>query len=152
MSESNGRIGKLTKLCKAFSSENRVELFLKLVDKKKPKDIAVGLGITRAGLQKHLDALLETGLLVKQGSGRNTKYTPTKISHLVLRHLEHLGSLLEIQHEVFSLESTLSAIESVPSSIEETSKDEFVASLKAELEKRIKTLEDISKALHSYQQ
>ncbi|MFX0200457.1 MAG: ArsR/SmtB family transcription factor, partial [Candidatus Hodarchaeota archaeon] len=133
----------------AFSSENRVEMFLKLLKKEKPVDIATELDISRAGLQKHLEALLETGLLVKQGSGRNTKYLPTKTSNLVLQHLEQLGILLEIQREVLKLEETLAAIETVPDNIGDANKTEFVKSLKAELKKRTQKLETTSTTLHT---
>ena len=149
MAEANGKIDSLTKLCKAFSSENRVEMFLKLLDKKKPVDIATELDISRAGLQKHIESLLETGLLVKKGSGRNTKYQPTKISQLVLQHLERLGNLLETQREVIKLETTLSAIESVPENIGDTSKTDFVSSLQDELSKRTEMLNDTSETLRT---
>jgi len=124
-------------------------MFLKLLKKKKPVDIATELDISRAGLQKHLEALLETGLLVKQGSGRNTKYLPTKASNLVLQFLEQLGVLLEIQREVLKLEETLTAIETVPDNIGDANKTEFVKSLKAELKKRIKKLDTTSTTLHT---
>ena len=71
MSEPDGQIVNVTKLCKAFGSENRIEMFLKLLKKKKPVNIATDLEISRAGLQKHIEALLETGLLVKKGKHRN---------------------------------------------------------------------------------
>jgi len=149
MTEDNEKIDSLTKLCKAFSSENRVEMFLKLLKNKKPVEIATDLDISRAGLQKHIESLLETGLLVKTGSGRNTKYNPTKISHLVLQHLERLGDLLETQREVLKLETTLSAIENVPANVDDTSKTDFVATLKEELEKRTELLENTSESLRS---
>jgi predicted transcriptional regulator len=149
MTEENGKVDSLTKLCKAFSSENRVEMFLKLLDKKKPVDIATELDISRAGLQKHIESLLETGLLVKKGSGRNTKYQPTEISQLVLQHLERLGNLLETQREVLKLENTLSAIESVPENLGDTSKTDFVSSLKDELTKRTEMLNETSETLRT---
>lgn len=149
MPKPDGQIMNVMKLCKAFSSENRVEMFLKLLKKKKPVDIATELDISRAGLQKHLEALLETGLLVKQGSGRNTKYIPTKTSNLVLQHLEQLGVLLEIQREVLKLEETLAAIETVPDNIGDANKAEFVKSLKTELKKRTKKLDTTSTKLHT---
>ncbi len=142
MTEPDGNIMNVTKLCKAFGSENRVEMFLKLLKKKKPVNIATDLDISRAGLQKHLEALLETGLLVKKGGGRNTKYLPTKTSQLVLKHLEQLGNLLEIQREVLKLEETLIALESVSKTIgENTNKDEFVNSMKTEVKKRTEKLD-----------
>jgi len=125
-------------------------MFLKLVNKKKPVDIATELEISRAGLQKHIESLLETGLLVKTGSGRNTKYLPTGISYLVLQHLERLGLLLETQREVLKLEGTLAAIEDVPTNIGETSKTEFVKSLKEELEKRTEKLKISSETLQTF--
>ncbi|MFQ6124027.1 MAG: hypothetical protein ACE5R6_05395 [Candidatus Heimdallarchaeota archaeon] len=149
MPEPDGQIINVTKLCKAFSSENRVEMFLKLLKKKKPVDIATELDISRAGLQKHLEALLETGLLVKQGSGRNTKYLPTKTSNLVLTHLEQLGVLLKLQREVLKLEETLAAIKTVPEKIGDANKTEFVKSLKAELKKRTIKLDTTSKTLRT---
>ena len=96
MPELAGKIDSVTKLCKAFRSKNRVKMFLKLMTKKKPVNIAPELNISRAGLQKHIEAMLEIGLLAKKGSGRNTKYLSTEISHIVLQHLERLGVLLEM--------------------------------------------------------
>jgi len=150
MPEPDGQIVNVTKLCKAFGSENRIEMFLKLLKKKKPVNIATDLEISRAGLQKHLEALLETGLLVKKGGGRNTKYLPTKTSRLVLQHLEQLGDLLEIQREVITLEETLIALESVSKTIgENTNKNEFVNSLKTEVKKRTEKLDTSTKMLRN---
>ncbi len=150
MSEPDGQIMNITKLCKAFGSENRIEMFLKLLKKKKPVNIATDLEISRAGLQKHLESLLETGLLVKKGGGRNTKYLPTKTSRLVLQHLEQLGKLLEIQREVLKLEETLIALDSVSETIgENTNKNDFVNSLKTEKQKRSEKLEVSTKMLHN---
>ncbi len=149
MTEDNGKTDSVTMLCKAFSSVNRVEMFLKLLSKKKPVDIADELDISRAGLQKHIESLLATGLLVKRGSGRNTKYQPTKISHLVLQHLERLGDLLETQREVLKLENTLSAVEDVPSNIGSETRGDFVDSLKEELVKRTEKLNTSSETLKS---
>ncbi|MFQ5818944.1 MAG: ArsR/SmtB family transcription factor [Candidatus Heimdallarchaeota archaeon] len=150
MPEPNGQIENVTKLCKAFGSENRIEMFLKLLKKKKPVNIATDLDISRAGLQKHLESLLETGLLVKKGGGRNTKYLPTKTSRLVLQHLEELGKILEIQREVLKLEETLIALDSVSKTIgENTNKNEFVNSLKTEIKKRAEKLDTSTKMLRN---
>ncbi|MFQ6126274.1 MAG: hypothetical protein ACE5R6_16945 [Candidatus Heimdallarchaeota archaeon] len=150
MSELDGQIVNVTKLCKAFGSKNRIEMFLKLLKKKKPVNIATDLEISRAGLQKHLEALLETGLLAKKGGGRNTKYVPTKVSRLVLKHLEQLGNLLEIQREVLKLEETLTALDSVPIIVgENPNKNNFVNSLKVEKKKRSEKLDVLTKMLRT---
>ena len=150
LSDLDGKIDSLTKLCKAFGSENRVEMFLKLLDKKKPVKIAQELNISRAGLQKHIESLLEAGLLVKKGSGRNTQYLPTDVSNLVLKYLERLGNLLEMQRAVIKLEDTLSAIEDVPADIGDASKAEFVKSLQDELGKRTTLLNETSETMRSF--
>lgn len=149
MSVLGDNIDNVTKLCKALGSENRIGMFLKLLDEKKPVDIAKELKISRAGLQKHIESLLETGLLVKKGSGRNTKYLPTDVSLLVLRNLKSLGALLEMQREVLKLEDTLLAVENVPNNVSDGTKTEFVRSLKEELEKRSQKLNGTTETLLS---
>jgi len=145
----NEKIINLTALCKVFSSENRVGLFLKLSDKKNPKNIAKDLNLSRAGLQKHLEVLLETGLLVKNGRGRNTTYSPSKIALIIFQNLIQLGILLETQREIIRLESTISTLEDMSTNVQDVNKTEFRNSLTDELAIRTENLENITKELQS---
>ena len=145
----NENVINLTALCKIFSSKNRVGLFLKLLDKKTPINIANDLNLSRAGLQKHLEVLLETGLLVKNGRGRNTTYLPSKIAPLIFQNLQQLGIVLETQREIIRLESTLSTLEDMPANVQDVNKTEFRKSLVDELTVRTKNLENITKDLQS---
>jgi len=108
-------IENIEMICRAFSSKNRIQLFLDLAKRRPlpPVKIAETMGISRAGLQKHLEVLLKVGFLVKIGSGRNTRYRPTEIGKPIFKTLNHLGDLAQLQREFNSLEQVLQTIDTL---------------------------------------
>ena len=138
-------IENIIKLGHAIGYKNRVVLLLRLFKKEKPVDIAYKLGISRAGLQKHLEVLLKAGLLVKQGSGRNTKYLPTQIAAKILQSLDELGNLLQTQCEVIKLDQTLAVTEDLPPLLGTSWSSIYVNNLKVEREERLAQLNEATK-------
>lgn len=136
-------------LCRAFSSKNRIQLFLDLAKRRpvRPVDIAESMGISRAGLQKHLEVLLKVGVLIKVGSGRNTRYRPTEIGNPILKTLDHLGELAQLQREFNSLDEVVRSVDGLPPALSKATDAEAFkmfcdskrVEFKAQLKEKMKT-------------
>lgn len=85
----------LVKLGKALGSKTRMKVFYGLEKEVPPVSIADKIGISRAGLQKHLDSLLAVGLITKGGRGRATKYTPTDIARDLVDRMQDIANALD---------------------------------------------------------
>lgn len=118
----------MEKMCNALGSENRVTLLECLMQREKPIDIARKLDISRAGLQKHLDRLVEVGLIQRKGSGRRTRFVPTSVTRDILTKIRDIAMVLETQKQLIDIDDVY---EKVLISTDGTvkNKDEFLQSL-----------------------
>lgn len=110
-------VEQLVKLGKCFSSYTRLMTLMGIISNIPPVKLAENLKMSRAGLQKHLEGLIETGFLAKTGSGRNTRYEPTQIAGTILVRAKKLSNLLQTQREALQLESTIHSINGVKKTV-----------------------------------
>lgn len=75
---------KVSSLFKALGNPNRLRILNGLYEGRELADISKGMNITRGGVQKHLDPLLETGLIRKSKRG---KYEPSEFCEKLLDKL-----------------------------------------------------------------
>jgi len=103
-------VENITKLCTAFTNRNRVLVFLALKRREHTIIIAGDLGMSRAGLQKHLEVLFDAGTIYKTGTGRNTKYHTSLVGEYVLQELSFLGGMLDKQRKLIRLDQTIGVV------------------------------------------
>lgn len=124
----------ITTFAKAFTSQNRLSILLQLYDRISPTQIAESLGISRPGIQKHIDMLEAVGLLRREGSGRQTRYIPNRVAKELLNRIQILAGVLKAQAEADHLNETIEAIEATNDLVTD---EEFIHQLKNERTTRL---------------
>lgn len=93
MSDEDAPYVQLADLFSGIGSRARLAILMGVYHDRSMQDVADDLGITRSGVQKHLETLLGANLVYRPETGDQT-YVLTPIGHFFAAFLDHFGDAL----------------------------------------------------------